>query len=46
MMWKYFENAKLGECNFSVKAEAEFVKEPPLRFEEIKISISAQYQMS
>lgn len=36
---KYFESAKLGEYDFLVMAEAEFAKEPPFRFDEIKIGI-------
>ncbi|RJP29691.1 MAG: OsmC family peroxiredoxin [Candidatus Omnitrophota bacterium] len=36
---KYFESAKAGECNFLVRAEADFAKEPPFRFDEIKIDI-------
>jgi len=36
---KYSEGSKLGLENFSVHAEAEFSKEPPMCFKEIKVSI-------
>lgn len=37
---KYSEGAKLGLENFEVWAEAEFSKEPPVSFKEIKIVIN------
>ena len=36
---KYSEGGKLGLENFEILAEAEFSKEPPLSFKEIKVSI-------
>ena len=36
---KYSQGAKLGLENFSVTIEAEFTKEPPMRFERIDVVI-------